>query len=473
MWLGPALAAGAAALLAGCGGTGPDAPPTGPNHQATVAARTSPALTTISPLTDATTTPALTTISRLTASARSLPARSTTSLAGHSITVPAGWHAERWAAVPGARLETWTPSGALLVSEPGNGRIAELTPVPGHPGQRPHVTTVVSGLSEPQGMAFDRVGGREVLFVAEDDEIDRYTWRGNGVGSRTVIVRDLPDTAPEGSDNHTLKNIVVGADGRIYVDIGSGSNAGPLLASTPPRASVVSYSTSGTEYRLYATGVRNGDGLSVAPDGSLWTAVNGRDQIAYPYRRTYGGSSDAYGQVIETYVTDHPSDQVAKLTPGRNLGWPYCDADPDVTPGSTTTAFRYTDEPFVRDQQTNAGGAALDCAALPRLQVGLPAHSAPLGLHFLTASRLPRPWRNGAALAVHGSWDATPPRPPAVLWMPWNRRTHTLGAARTLIGGFQSVDGSRWGRPVDAVPGPDGSLYVSDDQAGEIYRFTP
>ena len=66
-----------------------------------------------------------------------------------------------------------------------------------------------------------------------------------------------------------------------------------------------------------------------------------------------------------------------------------------------------------------------------------------------------------------------PPRAPAVLWLPWNAKSRTLGAAITLVGGFQESNGSRWGRPVDALAGPDGALYVSDDQAGAIYRLVP
>ena len=76
-------------------------------------------------------------------------------------------------------------------------------------------------------------------------------------------------------------------------------------------------------------------------------------------------------------------------------------------------------------------------------------------------------------VAVHGSWDRQPPRAPAVLWMAWDARAKTLLPAITLVAGFQEPDGSRWGRPVDAVPGPDGSLYVSDDDAGAVYRLTP
>jgi glucose/arabinose dehydrogenase len=76
-------------------------------------------------------------------------------------------------------------------------------------------------------------------------------------------------------------------------------------------------------------------------------------------------------------------------------------------------------------------------------------------------------------VAVHGSWDRQQPQPPAVLWMPWDTAAGTLRPAMTLVAGFQGASGSRWGRPVDAVPGHDGALYVSDDTAGAIYRLAP
>ncbi len=88
-------------------------------------------------------------------------------------------------------------------------------------------------------------------------------------------------------------------------------------------------------------------------------------------------------------------------------------------------------------------------------------------------SRLPAPWSGGAVVAAHGSWDRQPPRPPAVLWLPWQAGVRTLGPAITLLGGFQAPNGSRWGRPVDAVPGPDGALYVSDDHGRRRSRLVP
>jgi glucose/arabinose dehydrogenase len=386
-----------------------------------------------------------------------------------TMTLPRGWKAEVWALVGGARLETWTPEGDLLVSVPGAGKLVELIPAADR-SRPPAQRTVISGMENPQGMAFDHVGGDEVLYVAGSGEVDRFVWSHGRATARTVFAGGLPDGGA-----HPLKNVVVSPDHTVYVDIGSSSNASPESPSAIPRASVLAYRPDGRRIRVFATGVRNGDGLSFAPDATLWTAVNMRDNIAYPFHRTYGkgSSGDVYGDVIADYVADHPTDEIARLTAGRNLGWPYCDPDPDVHPGVAGSPENYRNPPFDADAQTNAGSRALNCAKLPRINLGIPAHSAPLGFHFLQGSKLPARWRNGAVVAVHGSWDRTPPRAPAVLWMPWESKGRTLGSARTLVGGFQHSDGSRWGRSVDAVPGPDGALYVSDDTAGAIYRIVP
>jgi glucose/arabinose dehydrogenase len=385
--------------------------------------------------------------------------------------LPAGWTAAVWARVGGARLETWTPEGDLLVSSPGSGSVTELAPAA---GGRPAQRVILSGLTNPQGLAFDRVGSHQVLYVAESDELDRYRWTRGRPGARTVLVPDLPDTEPAQDDVHRLKDVVVGSDHTIYVDIGSSSNASPPSSwHGSPRASVIAYRPDGTRKSVFATGVRNGDGLAFAPDGTLWTAVNERDQITYPFRQPYGPTASAFGKVIARYVNEHPPDEVARLTPGRNLGWPYCNPDPDAHPGVAGTRLDYGEMGFDPDAVTNAGSSQLNCAGLARVQRGLPAHSAPLGFHFLTGSKLPGRWAAGAVVAAHGSWDRQPPRPPVVYWMPWRARAKTLGPAITLVSGFQQADGTRWGRTADALPGPDGALYVTDDTAGAVYRIVP
>jgi glucose/arabinose dehydrogenase len=181
----------------------------------------------------------------------------------------------------------------------------------------------------------------------------------------------------------------------------------------------------------------------------VWTAVNNRDNVADP--RT--------GVVDNAYVGAHPPESVARLTAGRELGWPFC--NPDGGPA---------DLPFVRDVQTNADGDKLDCAALPPIEQSLGAHAAPLGMSF-TEGVLPAPFDSGALVGVHGSWNRQPPQPPEVAYFGW--RDGELSNGQTLVGGFQNSDGSRWGRPVSAVVGPDAAVYITDDYAGAVYRLRP
>jgi glucose/arabinose dehydrogenase len=385
-----------------------------------------------------------------------------------TLSVPPGWTATVWARVPGARMEAWTPQGDLLVSQPGSGSVSELRP--GTSGTATQAT-VLSGLTNPQGLAFARLDGREVLYVGESDQIDRYPWGASGIsGSRTVIAANLPDASSAGDDVHREKTVTVAPDGTVYFNVGSANNANPVdRTSSPQRAVIEAVSPQGQDLHVVEKGVRNGEGLAVAPDGSVWTAVNNRDNITYPFRSAYDGDRDPFGQVIQGYVNEHPADEVVPVTAGRDLGWPYCNPDQDLN----SPAGSMASVPFVADAVTNPGQDHLKCSALPRLQVGLPAHSAPLGMSFLEKSSIAAPWSGGAVVAVHGSWDRRPPRAPAVVWMAWDAGRHTLMPAVTLVGGFQSSSGSRWGRPVDAVPGPDGALYVSDDLAGAIYRLVP
>jgi len=382
--------------------------------------------------------------------------------------VPEGWTARVWARVPGARMEAWTPEGDLLVSVPGSGRVVELTP---RSGGTAASRILLSGLTSPQGLAFARLAGRWVLYVGESDQIDRYPWGAGRIsGTRTVIAARLPDLDPAGDDVHREKDVAVAPDGTVYFDVGSSSNASPGdRTSSPPRAVIMAVNPDGGDLRVVETGVRNGEGLAVAPDGSVWTAVNERDNVTYPFHSSYAGQGDAFGQVIQAYVNEHPPDEVTRVTAGRDLGWPYCNPDQDLNHPAGSLA----EVPFVPDAVTNPGGTHLDCAALRPVEVGLPAHSAPLGMSFLEGSAIPPPWSGGAVVAVHGSWNRQPPRSPAVLWMAWDAAKHTLEPAVTLVTGFQNPNGSRWGRPVDAVPGPDGALHVSDDTAGAIYRLMP
>jgi glucose/arabinose dehydrogenase len=385
----------------------------------------------------------------------------------HQLEVPKGWKASVWARVDGARMEAVTPEGNLLVSTPSVGAVLELSGDGTATKERP----VLGGLESPQGLAFAKRGGGWVLYVGESDEIDAYPWLGAGkVGARKVIAPELPDEEPAGDDIHRQKDVVVAPDGRVYFDVGSSSNASPADRGYDPERGVIdSVAPTGGPVKVVMRGVRNGEGLALAPDGAVWTGVNNRDEIPYPFHREAEGHEDAFGEVVRDYVDDHPPEEVVPVSQGRDLGWPLCNPEQN----RSTPRGSYANVPLIPDAVTNPGGKALDCAKLEPIQVGLPAHSAPLGMSFLEGTKVPAPWRGGAVLAAHGSWDRQEPRPPAVLWLRWDAKHGTLLPAKTLVGGFQNEDGERWGRPVDAVPGPEGAVYVSDDTAGAIYKLTP
>ncbi len=385
----------------------------------------------------------------------------------HQLTVPKGWTASVWARPEGARMEAITPEGNLLVSKPSAGVVVELSGESQAEGER----IVLAGLESPQGLAFAERGGAWVLYVGESDQIDAFPWLGEGkVGAPKAIAPNLPDEQPAGDDIHRQKDVVVAPDGRIYFDVGSSSNASPAdRGYHPPRGVIDSVGPDGGKVTVVMKGVRNGEGLAPAPDGTVWTAVNNRDEIPYPFHGEAEGKSEAFGQVVRSYVNDHPPDEIVRVVQGRDLGWPLCNPEQ----GKSTPPGSLADVPLIPDSATNPGGKALDCARLPPIEVGLPAHSAPLGMSFLEGTKVPAPWSGGAVVAAHGSWDRQEPRPPAVLWMRWDAKKRTLEPAETMVAGFQEPDGERWGRPVDVVPGPEGALFVSDDTAGAIYKLVP
>jgi glucose/arabinose dehydrogenase len=371
--------------------------------------------------------------------------------AGRSLNLPRGWTGQVWADVPGARIAAWAPDGRLLVSTGGGGAVMMLTPPAG--GRAPIPVTLLSGLDNPQGLAFAMQDGRAVLVVGEGTRITAWDYADGRVSARRLLVDGLPD------DGHGAKGVAVRGD-TVFYSLGSSGNRVPTdRTANPERATVRRVGLDGSGGSVVGTGVRNGFGLAIAPDGTLFTAVNQADEQPDPFHD--GGD---YGKVVRSYVNENPVDQVSRLTPGTDLGWPLC--VPDIRRGVTGV-------PYVDDPEFNADGKALDCAALPPTMVGLPAHSAPLGIAFTHGTALEHTLGDGALIALHGSWDRQPPRPPSVAYSAWDAARAELGAAVDVVTGFQLPDGSRWGRAVDAVPGPDGSVFVTDDVAGLVYRLTP
>ena len=276
----------------------------------------------------------------------------------------------------------------------------------------------------------------------------------------------LPDSStPElqGSYGHELKNIALDSQDRLFVAIASSCNVCVSDAEADPvRGSVYVYAATGGDGRLYARGLRNAEGLAFFPGtDDLWVAVNNRDNLPYPFDDATG----QYGQIIASYVDNHPPDEFIRLRDGGNYGWPYCNPNPDSPSG-------LFDMPFDRDYDTNRDGSRADCGAMDRVTLGIQAHAAALGFIFLQGTGFPAPWSSGAAIALHGSWNRTTPSGDKVILVPFVSGNQQPSAAVDLVTGWTTASGNYWGRPVDVAVDPNGGLLISDDGSGTIYRLS-
>jgi glucose/arabinose dehydrogenase len=212
----------------------------------------------------------------------------------------------------------------------------------------------------------------------------------------------------------------------MYVSVGSSCNI--CDETDERRAAILRFAPDGLfqGYERFAYGLRNAVGLTIQPGtGLLWATVNERDN---------------QGNEI-------PPDLVTVVGQGQNFGWPGCQP-PDATP----------QEP------------GRDCAGITPPTVGLQAHGAPLGLAFYTGQQFPPEYANDLFVVQHGSWNREPPAEPKLVRLHFDGTLPT--GALDFATGWQTADGNRWGRPAGVIVAPDGSLIVSDDQAGTLYRIS-
>jgi len=366
--------------------------------------------------------------------------------------LPPGFQISVWARISTPRFMAVAPNGDVFVSQPSLGTISILRP--GSSGASPARFTYASGLTQPQGLAFDTIDGTTWLYVGESNQISRYVYH-NGDTS-TPLSRQILVTNLENNDAHPLKDIAVGPNHSVYFGFGSACNVCTSDTEvTPEPASIYAMNPDGSNLQMIASGLRNPEGLAFLPgSGTLWAAVNNRDDIPYPY----SDASNRKGQVIQSYVDDHPPEPFTSISPGANYGWPFCNPTQDTASGYNYMAF----DP---DQDTNADGH-VNCASMTPIVKGLQAHSAPLGVAFLQSSNFAVPYRNGAVIAYHGSWDRSIPTGYKIAYFPWSSTRQSPGDEVDLVTGFYD-----FGRPVDVDPTPDGELLISDDTSNAIYRL--
>lgn len=387
------------------------------------------------------------------------------------LTVPPGFGIRLLARVPSARFMAVAPNGDILVSVPSAGKIVLLRE---RPNDVPQLFDYATGLRNPHDMVFHRIGDTTWLYVAESHRVTRsvYASGENSRGDSDVVVADLPDNStPElqGSYGHQLKNIALSPDNKLYVSIASTCNAcSEDTESDPVRGAIYQYSADGANRRLFARGLRNAEGLDFLPGtGTLWVVVNSRDELRVPFDVdvTGDGASDL-GRIVPTFVDDNPPELFTPVRDGGHYGWPFCNPAPNATMSS------FDLQP---DYELNRNSSRFDCATADRSAKGIQAHAAPLGFSFLHDSNLPAAYRKGAAIALHGCWNCTSLRAGyKVTFFPFDDAGNA-GAEIDLVTGFVTNPDTRsvWGRPVDAIADGKGSLLISDDYAGAIYRLYP
>ena len=323
--------------------------------------------------------------------------------------------------VPGARFMTIGPDGHLYLSQPRAGQVVRLIDA-NKDGKADQIIPVVTGLDRPHGLAF-RDG---TLYVAGTQKIWRIDQLADGgrAAKVTTLVNNLPDDG-----GHSTRTILFGKDGKLYVSVGSSCNI--CEERDPRRAAIARYNPDGTGEEIFAKGLRNSVGIAFHPEsGELWGTDNGRDWLG----------------------DNVPPEEINIIKQGKHYGWPHCHAG------------TISDPEF---------GAIKSCRDTEPPAITFQAHSAPLGLAFYTGNQFPPEYRGDLFVAYHGSWNRNERTGYKVVRV--RIKDGKPEKIEDFITGFLRFPGGQehvWGRPVDLVVAPDGSLFLSDDFAGVVYRIT-
>ena len=335
------------------------------------------------------------------------------------IRVPAGFQVELWAhGMPGVRMMARGSKGTIWAGTRIIGRVYEIKDAGGRRTSR----VLVDKLTQPNGVAFQ--GGN--LYVMAINRVFRYDGIEDNPNVKPVELTAAFKLPPEA--HHNWKFIAFGPDSRLYVQVGAPCN---ICEPSEEYAQIRRYVADGSGMEVIARGVRNTVGFDFHPQtGELWFTDNGRDWMGD------GGPQDELNRVSRI---------------GENFGFPYCHAQ-----GVPDMDFKRKDP---------CKGVTLPVALLG-------PHAGALGMRFYIGSMFPKEYVNSIFVARRGSWNRNVQFGYDVANVRATADGRNAKVTPFMTGFLDSKANTFWGRPVDVLQLPDGSLLVSDEQNGAIYRVS-
>ncbi|HEX7890643.1 MAG TPA: PQQ-dependent sugar dehydrogenase [Ramlibacter sp.] len=335
-----------------------------------------------------------------------------------SLKVPPGFKIELWAAgLPGVRAMSRTESGKVYAGTRGIGRVYEITDSGGQRTSR----VLVDKLNQP---AVTYHNG--ALYVMAIDKALRYDGIDRNPNAQPVDLTAQFKLPPE--QHHNWKYIAFGPDGKLYVPFGAPCN---ICVPGDPYAQIRRYNADGSGMEVIARGVRNTQGFAWHPvTREMWFTDHGRDWMG----------------------DNMPEDELNRMTrAGQNFGFPFCHAG------------GIADRDIRRERPC-------DGVTLPVTTMG--PHAAAMGVHFYTGSMFPAEYRNALFVARKGSWNRTQKFGYDVVVVRTDANGGNARIEPFVTGFLDTARDAFWGRPVYMLQMPDGSLLLSDEQMGAIYRIS-
>ncbi|ABE49991.1 MULTISPECIES: PQQ-dependent sugar dehydrogenase [Methylobacillus] len=330
----------------------------------------------------------------------------------------------------GFSLRSWVASKVMAragAATPSANRITLLRDTDGD-GVADQRSVFLKGLHSPFGMAL--IGN--TFYVANADAVVTFPYQ-EGATEISVPPTKLVDLPGLPLNHHWTKNLIASQDGsKLYVTVGSNSNIGENgMDIEQGRAAIWEVDAKTGEHRIFASGLRNPNGLAWEPDsGALWTAVNERDEIG--------------SDLVPDYITS--------VQDGGFYGWPY-----SYYGGHVDTR--------VKPQRPELVAKAI----APDYAVG--PHTASLGLAAARGNTLPEQFANGMFIGQHGSWNRKPSSGYKVVFVPFAEGKPS-GYPIDVLTGFLNSQGEAQGRPVGVLVDQKGALLVADDVGNTIWRVT-